>query len=69
MRVENWDNPGFPGMSGKLTHQVEGGRQDGCVGDGSRLAAVQQELEALHALPDGSQIHHVLVLHPLLAAG
>lgn len=49
------------------THQVESGSEDGGIGDGSRLAAVQEKLEAFHSLTDGAQIHHVLVLHGFLA--
>lgn len=47
-------------------YQVQSGGKDGGVRYGSRLAAVQEELEALHALSNGAQIHHVLVLHGLL---
>lgn len=54
-------------MKTKTTHQVEGGGQDGGVRDGARLAAVEQELEALHALANGAQVDHVLVLHGFLA--
>lgn len=54
-------------MKTKTTHQVEGGGQDGGVRDGARLTAVEQELEALHALANGAQVDHVLVLHCFLA--
>lgn len=50
-------------------YQVQCGGQDGGVRDGPGLTAVEQELEALHALPDGPQVHHVLVLHGLLTGG
>lgn len=49
------------------TYQVQSGSEDGGVRYGSRLAAVQEELEAFHSLTNGSQIHHILVLHGLLA--
>lgn len=49
------------------TYQVQSSGEDGGVRYGPRLAAVQQELEALHALSNGAQIHYVLVLHGLLA--
>lgn len=49
------------------TYQVQSRGEDGGVGDGPRLAAVQEELEAFHALTNGSQVHHILVLHGLLA--
>ena len=48
-------------------YQIKSGGQYGCVRDGAGLAAVEQELEALHALPDGSQVHHIMVPHGLLA--
>lgn len=50
-----------------MTHQVEGSSQDGGIRDCARLAAVEQELKTLHALADGAQVDHVLVLHGLLA--
>lgn len=50
-----------------MTHQVEGSSQDGGVRDCAWLAAVEQELKTLHALTDGAQVDHVLVLHGLLA--
>lgn len=51
----------------EMTHQIEGCSQDGGVRDCARLAAVEQELKTLHALTDGAQVDHVLVLHGLLA--
>lgn len=50
-----------------MTHQVEGSSQDGGIRYCARLAAVEQELKTLHALADGAQVDHVLVLHGLLA--
>lgn len=48
------------------TNQVKGSSQDRSIRDGAWLTAVQEELESLHALSDGTQIHYVLVLHSLL---
>lgn len=50
-----------------MTHQVKGGSQDGGIRYCAWLAAIEQELKTLHALADGAQVYHVLVLHCLLA--
>lgn len=50
----------------QTTHQVQSSGEDGRIRNGSWLTAVQQKLEAFHSLTNGSQIHHVLILHGLL---
>lgn len=54
------------GTNANETYQVKSSSKDGGVGYGSWLTAVQKELEAFHALSNGAQIHHILVLHRLL---
>lgn len=51
------------------TYKVQGCCQDGGIRDGAWFTAVQQELEALHALADRSQVHNVLGFSCFLFGG
>lgn len=52
-----------------MTYKIQSSCQNGGIGDSAWFTAVQEKLEALHALADCSQVHNVLGFSSFLVGG